>query len=149
MTDPDDKLRTFRGDYSVPVEEVQMGDNKVHRVYKLALDEVAAADEKDQWQVVLNQQENNRYLLELSKKRAGNWQRFETISAQRKGTSFALNDSDYRDKTCVISGGLGTIQVSYNGKSYWVCCTGCQAAFNEEPARWIAEFEAKQKAAGN
>ena len=45
----------------------------------------------------------------------------------------------------MISGGLGTSQVSYNGKSYWVCCSGCKAAFDEEPARWVAEFEAKQK----
>jgi len=145
-TGPEDEQRTFVGEYSVPVEEIQIGD-KIHRVYKLQLNEVAPADPKDAWQVVLNQQENNRYLLELSKQRGSNWQRFETIAAQRKGTSFALSDTDYKDKACIISGGLGTIQVSYQGKSYWVCCTGCKAAFEEEPARWIAEYEAKQKAA--
>lgn len=146
LTDPEDKVRKFTGDYSEPVQEVTDAANKVHRTYKLQLTEVEPADEKDQWQLVLNQQENNRYLLELNRKRGGSFQRFETISAQRKGTSFALSDTDYGDKECVVSGGLGTMQVTFGGKSYWVCCTGCQGAFNDEPEKWIAEYEAKQKA---
>jgi hypothetical protein len=24
-----------------------------------------------------------------------------------------------------VTDGRGTIQVSYQGKSYWVCCSGC------------------------
>ncbi len=144
-TDPQDRQRTFVGTFSEPVQEVQMGDEKVHRVFKLQLVEQQPQEEKDQWQVVLNQQENNRYLLQLYRKRGGTFQPFETIAAQRQGTSFALSDTDYGERTCIISGGLGTIAVSFQGKTYWVCCTGCRAAFEEEPARWIAEFEAKQK----
>ncbi|MBC8117186.1 MAG: YHS domain-containing protein [Candidatus Saccharimonas sp.] len=45
----------------------------------------------------------------------------------------------------MISQGLGTISVSYKGKSYWVCCSGCKAAFDDEPEKWIAKFEAMQK----
>jgi hypothetical protein len=144
-TDPQDRQRTFVGTFSEPVQEVQMGDEKVHRVFKLQLLEQQPQEEKDQWQVVLNQQENNRYLLQLYRKRGGAFQPFETIAAQRQGTSFALSDTDYGERTCIISGGLGTMAVSFQGKTYWVCCTGCRAAFEEEPARWIAEFEAKQK----
>ena len=119
-------------------------DNKPQQTYKLALAEVDATDPKDQWQVVFNQQRNDRYLMELYKKRGANFARFETVATQREGTSFALSDDDYGERKCVISGGLGTIQVSYQGKSYWVCCTGCQAAFNEDPATWIAEFEERE-----
>ena len=68
----------------------------------------------------------------------------DTIGCQRTGTSFALSDSDYGEKTCVISQGLGTTAVSFQGKTYWVCCSGCKAAFEEEPAKWIARFEAIQ-----
>lgn len=57
-----------------------------------------------------------------------------------------MNDEDYGEKECIISGGLGTIQVSYQGKSYWVCCTGCKAAFEEDPESWIAEYNAKKDA---
>ena len=93
----------------------------------------------------MNQQDNNRYLLELSRLRGKNFVRFDTAASQREGTSFAVNDSDFKEKTCVISQGLGTIQVSHKGKSYWVCCSGCKAAFEEDPDKWIAKFEAMQE----
>ena len=48
---------------------------------------------------------------------------------------------------CVVTGGLGTMQVSYMGQTYYVCCTGCRDAFNENPAKIIAEYK-KRKAAG-
>jgi hypothetical protein len=146
-TDPEGRQRTFEGEFTEEPQDVQGDDKKLHRTYKLTLTEVDPLDAKDQWQVVFNQQENNRYLMELYKKRGGTFARFETVATQREGTSFALNDSDYGERTCIISGGLGTIQVSYQGKSYWVCCTGCQAAFEDDPATWIAEYEAKQKKA--
>jgi hypothetical protein len=146
LTDADDNERVFTGDFSEPVKEIELENNKIHRTYKLQLTEENPPEGEAPWRIVLNQQENNRYLLEMYRKRGKAFQRFETISAQREGTSFALSDTDYGDKTCVISGGLGTMQVSFQGKSYWVCCTGCQAAFEEDPARWIREFEEKQKA---
>jgi hypothetical protein len=84
--------------------------------------------------------------VELDRRRGtGPFQRVDTIHSQREGTSFALSDTDYGDKTCIISQGLGTIAVSYQGRSYWVCCTGCKAAFEDEPERWIAKWEAMKK----
>jgi len=50
------------------------------------------------------------------------------------------------DPECVVSGGKGTIPVSHKGKTYYVCCTGCRDEFKENPEKYIAEFEAKQKA---
>ena len=46
---------------------------------------------------------------------------------------------------CIISGGLGTIPVSYKGKTYYVCCTGCRDEFKANPEKYIAEWEAKKK----
>ncbi len=141
--DKDGKARTLEGEFTSPVEEFEGDDRRVHRKFKLQLTEVG--DAKDALKLTLNQQDNNRYLMEVEKKKGGRFQRIVTVGTQREGSSFALSDTDYKDKTCVISGGLGTSQVSYNGKSYWVCCSGCKAAFDEEPARWVAEFEAKLK----
>jgi YHS domain-containing protein len=56
-----------------------------------------------------------------------------------------LSDTDYGEKTCIISQGLGTISVSHNGKTYWVCCTGCKAAFDADPEKWIAKAAAAAK----
>ncbi len=147
MTTTDDKgvERKFAGTFSKPVEEFQGENNKPQRTYALQLTEEEPADDREQWQVVLNQQENNRYLLEISRKRGTTFRRFDTLAAQREGTSFALSDTDYGDRTCIISAGLGTIPVSFQGKTYYVCCSGCKAAFEEEPARWIAEYEARKK----
>lgn len=50
------------------------------------------------------------------------------------------------DPECVVSGGKGTISVTHKGKTYYVCCTGCRDEFKENPEKYIAEFEAKQKA---
>jgi YHS domain-containing protein len=30
------------------------------------------------------------------------------------------------------------------GKTYYVCCSGCRTEFNESPAKYVAEFEARK-----
>lgn len=47
---------------------------------------------------------------------------------------------------CVVTGGLGTSTVSFMGVTYYVCCTGCRDAFNENPAKIIKEYLARKKA---
>lgn len=145
-TDGEGKKHVFRGVFSEPVQDVPGDDKKMQRTYKLQLTEPEADSSGEQWRLVINQQENNRYILEVDRKRgSGAFNRIDTINTQREGTSFALSDTDYGEKTCIISQGLGTISVSFKGKSYWVCCSGCKAAFDEEPERWIAKFEEMQK----
>ena len=100
----------------------------------------------EQWRLVMNQQENNRFLVELEKRRGGGrFRRFDTFSNQRKGTNFAILEEGYGEKTCIISGGLGTIPVSHAGRTYYVCCSGCKAAFEEDPEAWIAAAKERAK----
>ncbi|MGH7134575.1 MAG: YHS domain-containing protein [Pirellulales bacterium] len=35
---------------------------------------------------------------------------------------------------------MGTIAVEYQGKKYYVCCTGCRDLFNDDPEGVLAEF---------
>lgn len=148
-TDSGNLTRNFLGQFTEPVHEVVGSDDKLHRVFRLEFTEVASAAgsttpaegsaSNESWRIAFAQQENNRYLLEVDQRRASaDFRRFDTVSTQREGTSFALSDSDYAEKTCVISQGLGTIELTYKGRSYWVCCTGCKAAFEEDPETWIA-----------
>ncbi|MEX0703806.1 MAG: hypothetical protein WD069_17035 [Planctomycetales bacterium] len=142
--------RTFEGTFTAPVrDEAVEGEEAPQRKFELEFVEVNAGDAKDVWQVTFDQQGNNRYHLKLFKQRPST-QKFDvpidTLAMQRQGTSFAQSDSDYGDRTCVISEGLGTIQLSYAGKTYWVCCTGCQAAFEEDPEMWIAKAEERAQA---
>lgn len=145
-TDPEGKTREFEGTFSKPVEEFQGDDQKMHVKYQLQLRQINGDSARDTWQVTFNQQENHRYLVELARKSGRNFIRFDTIATQRQGTSFAKSDLDYGERECIISGGLGTLQVSYMGKNYWVCCSGCKAAFDEDPATWLAEYQAKKDA---
>jgi hypothetical protein len=148
-TDGEGLQRTFRGAFTQPVQDVASDEKKLQRTYKLQLTEPEPGVGGEQWRITFNQQENNRYILELDRKRgAGNFLRVDTVHTQREGTSFALSDADYGDKTCIISQGLGTISVSFKGQTYWVCCTGCKAAFEDEPEKWIAKFEEKKKSMG-
>ncbi|SFJ58262.1 hypothetical protein SAMN05421753_12438 [Planctomicrobium piriforme] len=142
--DPDGVARTLEGTYSQQPETFTGEDRQPHTKYKLELTQVDPPNQRDQWQLVFNQQENNRYLLEVAKKRGARFLRMDTVATQREGTSFAKSDEGYGQKECVISGGLGTIQLSHKGKSYWVCCTGCKAAFEEDPETWIAAYEKKK-----
>lgn len=138
-TDPGGVTRTFTGDYSEPVHEVVGSDDKLHKVFTLLFDQDKAGEDGEQWQLAIAQQENNRYLLEVGKRRGqASFNRFDTVSTQREGTSLAASDTDYAEKACIISEGLGTTEVTYKGRSYWVCCTGCRAAFDEDPEKWIA-----------
>ncbi len=49
------------------------------------------------------------------------------------------------ENECIVTGGKGTIPVSFGGKTYYVCCSGCRDAFNESPEKFVKEFEAKKK----
>jgi hypothetical protein len=64
------------------------------------------------------------------------------VACTKEGESFAAKD---KKPECVVTGGLGTMQISYKGVSYYVCCSGCRDAFNENPEKFIKEFEAKKK----
>ncbi|MEW4487242.1 hypothetical protein AB1L42_04125 [Thalassoglobus sp. JC818] len=137
--DPEGKTRQFDGDFSHPVEEFQGDDRTMQVRYQLQFQQTNGESPRDTWQVTFNQQKNNRYLVELARMSGKNFLRFDTIATQRDGTSFAMTDEGYGDRECIISGGLGTISLTHNGKTYWVCCTGCRAAFLEDPDQWIAE----------
>jgi hypothetical protein len=63
------------------------------------------------------------------------------VGATKEGIAFAAGDGK---PECVVSGGLGTMPVTYMGKTYYVCCSGCRDEFNENPAKYVAEFEAKK-----
>lgn len=148
-TTPEGVKHVMRGKFEREPEEFTGDDSKPQRTYKLLLTE-AEPEGGEAWQVAFDQQENNRYLVQVSRKRGtGSFQLADTVGTQRLGTSFAASDEDYGDRKCVISGGLGTSTVSYNGKTYWVCCSGCQAAFNEDPKRWVAKMEEADKAKAN
>jgi hypothetical protein len=65
------------------------------------------------------------------------------VAATREGEALGAASSHKKGNECIVTGGLGTITVSYKGKTYYVCCTGCKEAFESDPEKYIKEAEKK------
>ncbi len=65
-----------------------------------------------------------------------------TLGYTRKGTVFATRSRPLHE--CVVTGGEGNQQVSYNGETYWVCCKGCLSMFEANPEKVIAAYESRK-----
>ncbi|GIX03823.1 MAG: hypothetical protein KatS3mg113_0829 [Planctomycetaceae bacterium] len=144
-TAPEGSQRVLLGTLTKPIRDEPGDDQQLHRTFRLEFTE-PDSKRNEQWRIVFDQQDNHRYIVEIERRRGqGAFQRVDTIHMQREGTSFAISSTDYGERTCIISQGLGTMTVSYQGKTYWVCCTGCKAAFEEDPQRWLALWKQKQK----
>jgi hypothetical protein len=86
----------------------------------------------------------NRYLIRYEIRPADHtaFTPLYQIGCTKEGVAFASGD----DKPeCIVSGGRGTMPVVYNGKTYYVCCTGCRDAFKEDPEKYIKEAEEARK----
>ncbi len=84
-----------------------------------------------------------RTLVLFEQKGAGQnfFNRIAEVGYTREGTRLA--ESDQTGPVCVVTGGQGTIKVSYKGETYWVCCTGCRDAFNDDPEGVLADYRKK------
>jgi hypothetical protein len=86
---------------------------------------------------------SNRFLYRYEVKPADRplFTRVYQVGATKEGVPFAQGETG---PECVVSGGLGTSKVMYMGKTYYVCCSGCRRAFQDDPEKYIKEFEAKK-----
>jgi len=83
-------------------------------------------------------------LLVIYEKRVGNsprLTRLADVGYTRQGSSFGKGGSG---PECVVTGGYGSIEVTHEGKTYYVCCTGCRDYFNEHPDEVLAEYTARK-----
>ena len=99
----------------------------------------------DVHRVVIKLLHSNRYLYRYEVKAKGRTlfaRRYE-VGATKEGEPFAAGGN--AAPVCIVSGGLGTIRVAYKGREFFVCCSGCKTAFDEDPEKFIKEFEMKNK----
>lgn len=87
----------------------------------------------------------DRLLMLLERKSAtgGPPVRIAEIGYTRQGSGFGKNAAQ---RECIVTGGLGTIEVTHDGKKYYVCCTGCRDYFNENPQKVLDEYAARKAA---
>jgi hypothetical protein len=86
---------------------------------------------------------NDRLLLLMEKPGAtsGSFTRLAEVGYTRQGSGFGKIANQ---RECIVTGGLGTIEVTHAGKTYYVCCTGCRDYFNDNPEKVIADYTARQ-----
>ncbi len=104
-------------------------------------------DTKDTEKITLSViSDGDRLVYSLWTKPDGRTQFTEQLKVgyTREGVTLGAEPGSKRP-VCVVTGGLGTITVTHKGVTYYVCCTGCRDAFNEDPERIIAEFNKKKK----
>jgi len=80
-------------------------------------------------------------LVVLFERRAtanGSFRRIAGIGYTRSGHRLARGGGNQRE--CVVTGGLGTIPVTHNGRTWYVCCEGCRQAFDDAPQEIIADY---------
>jgi hypothetical protein len=86
----------------------------------------------------------DRLLVLMERKSAGDqFQRLAEVGFTRQGSGFGKGSSG---RECVVTGGLGTIEVKHNGQTYYVCCTGCRDYFYEKPDEILAEYTQRKAA---
>ncbi|MDB5346232.1 MAG: hypothetical protein JWP89_4609 [Schlesneria sp.] len=101
-------------------------------------------DKKEVHRLTLTVLNENRLLILFEKRpeQQSFFTRTGEVGYQRQGTKIAAVNGT--GPICVVTGGAGTIPVTHKGKTYYVCCTGCRDAFNDDPEGTIAAYE-KQK----
>lgn len=100
---------------------------------------------KEMQRLVISLLHSNRYLYRYEVKGAQetSYAAKYQVGATKEGVPFANAGDDKME--CVVSGGLGTMAVTFKGKTYYVCCSGCRDAFKEDPEKFVKEFEAQSK----
>lgn len=81
-------------------------------------------------------------LEKASSASAGGFARLAEVGYTRKGSGFGQG---VQGRECVVTGGAGSMEVTFMGKTYAVCCTGCRDYFNDNPAKTLAEYRERKE----
>jgi hypothetical protein len=103
-------------------------------------------DNNDTEQLKLTTIDGDRLVYELWIKPDGRtiYTKKLQVGLTREGVTFGI-EAGGKKPECVVTGGLGTMPVTYMGTTYYVCCSGCRDAFNENPGKIVAEYLKKKK----
>jgi YHS domain-containing protein len=96
--------------------------------------------------VVLRFAADKQRLVAALERRIGggdSFTRLAEVGYTRAGSNFGKDGGG--GPVCIVTGGSAEIAVMHAGKTYYVCCTGCKDLFEEEPAKFVAAYEAKLK----
>jgi YHS domain-containing protein len=91
---------------------------------------------KDKYRLTMNTLADGvRFSLKYEKQDGGKglFASVHNMNGNKDGESIAGTS---KKPECVVTGGAATIAVSFKGKTYYVCCSGCKDAFDEKPEKF-------------
>ena len=105
----------------------------------LTLDRVGDTPEGKERIVIWPYSNMIRYALTLERQDPGapQFKKVIEVGLTKEGEAFAAGGSAADLPKCIITGGSATMSVSYQGKSYPLCCSGCRDEFNENPEKYV------------
>jgi YHS domain-containing protein len=109
----------YVGDFKTGTLKVERKDAKSGDVYRLTMNTLS---EGDRFAFTSTKQDGGKGIFSAVYKMDGN--------------KDGLVKGGPKKPECIVSGGAANIQVSYNGKTYYVCCSGCRDEFNANPAKY-------------
>jgi hypothetical protein len=130
-TDKDKKSRVYTGEFKRGTLKLESKDAKSGDIHRLTINTLS---EGVRLAVNYEVQEGGKGLYSGVYKATGT----------KEGESFAGGASAKKPE-CVVTGGVGTMAVSYNGKTYYVCCSGCRDEFVGNEKKYVDAFEKKNK----
>lgn len=121
LTAADKSEQVFEGELAKGVLKLEREDAKTKDKYRLTMNTLA---------------DGVRFSLKVEKQDGGKglFSTAYNMSGNKDGESLA---GTTKKPECVVTGGAATIQVSFGGQTYYVCCSGCKDAFNETPEKFV------------
>lgn len=130
-TDKDKKSRVYTGEFKRGTLKFESKDAKSGDIHRITINTLSEGV-----RLALN--------YEVQEGGKGLFSGVYKASGTKEGESFA-GGAAAKKPECVVTGGVGTMAVSFNGKTYYVCCSGCRDEFVGNEKKYIDAFEKKNK----
>ncbi len=110
----------------------------------LTLDRVGETADGKERLIVRPNSNKIRYTFQLDRQEKGapQFKKAIEVGLTKDGESFAAGGGESNLPKCILTGGVATMTVTYMGKTFPVCCTGCRDEFNDNPAKYAAKATA-------
>ena len=119
-TGKDQPAQVFEGDFTRGMLKAERKDPKTNDVYRVTFNTLS---EGEKMAAKFERQDGGKGL-------------FSTQFAMT-GLKDGVVAGGPKKPECVVSGGAASIAVTYNGKTYYVCCSGCRDEFNANPTKYV------------
>jgi YHS domain-containing protein len=142
--EPGEKEGTFNFNGTLPDKKtVQKFSGAIDKEGDLVLTDSSSANDRPA-RVTLSLVAKGKRIIMTYQKKAGpdRFMPVGEVGMTLKGSGFG-KDADQRE--CIITGGAGTITVSYKGQTYYVCCGGCKTSFLEDPEKELAAYKKRKE----